>query len=194
MRILVLLLFFLTVYANAFYAFGNVGDGRLQNENQVYRPAGIVNWSLGVGMFDEPQNIIDYKMSFGLSRIGYSYDDGKESVSLYVMDFNLVSWSATYKKFYFEVYGGFSYLLIGTNFSDYMQEKIGDEFINEERFYPKYGYRLGYYVMDNLMVSLTANYNLVKWRFGQEASSWDGENNGFLLMGGIGLSAQYNIF
>jgi len=192
MRILVLCLFLLATYANAFFAFGNLGDNRLQSENNVYRPAGIVNWSLGVGVFDEPQNLIDYKMSFGLTRIGYSFDDGNESVSLYVMDFNLISWSATYKNIYFEIYGGFSYLLFANNFSDYMQEKVGDEFIDQERVYPRYGYRLGYYVMDNLMVSLTANYNIVWWRYGH--GSWNSNNNETLLIGGIGLSVQYNLF
>ena len=191
MRVLILCLFLLTVCANAFYGFGDIGDSRLQSENNVYKPAGIVNWSLGAGLFNNPQNIVDYKMSFGFSRVGYSYNDGDESVSLYVIDFNLVSWSVTYKKVYFEVYGGFSYLLVGTNFSDFMQEKVGEEFFDVERIYPKYGYRLGYYVTDKILVSLRACYNYAMWRY---TGSWKSNDSEILLIGGLGLSVQYNIF
>ena len=130
-------------------------------------------------------------MSFGFSRVGYSYNDGDESVSLYVIDFNLVSWSVTYKKVYFEVYGGFSYLLVGTNFSDFVQEKVGEEFFDVERIYPKYGYRLGYYVTDKILVSLRANYNYAMWRY---TGSWKSNDSEILLIGGLGLSVQYNIF
>jgi hypothetical protein len=193
MRLLVLCLFFVITYANAFFAYGNLGDSRLQSENNVYRPAGIVSYTVGVGVFDEPESIIDYKMSFGFTRSGYSYNDGNESVSLYILDLNLISWSVTVKKVYFEAYCGLSYLLKGTNFSDYMERKVGEEFIDQERIYPKYGYRLGYYVMDNLLVGVTANYNMVHWRYGK-TRSWAGNNNESLFIGGIGLSVLYNIF
>ena len=192
MRILVLCLFLLTAYSNAFYAFGNIGDSRLQSENNVYKPGGIINWSLGVGFFDEPQNVVACKLFLGFSRMSYSYGNAKESVSLYMMDFNLISWSATYKNVYFEVYGGFSFLLMGTNFTSYMHEKVLDSFIDQERVYPKYGYRLGFYVVDKLMVSLTAHYNYVWWRYGD--GSWDGSGQETLLVGGFGLSIQYNLF
>lgn len=190
MRLLVVCLMLSVVYANAFFTYGNFGDNRLQSENNVYKPGGIINYTLGVGVFDESQNIVDYKMSFGFTRAGYSYDDGDESVSFYMLDFNLVSWSVTYMKILFEAYAGFSYLLVGTNFSDFMEKKVGDEFIDHERIYPKYGYRLGYCVTDNLLVSLTANYNYVRWR----GKSWLGNDHATLLIGGFGLSVQYNIF
>jgi len=74
-----------------------------------------------------------------------------------------------------------------------MEEKVGEKFIDQERIYPKYGYRLGYYVMDNLLVSVTANYNVVHWRYGK-TRSWAGNNNESLFIGGFGLSVQYNIF
>lgn len=191
MRVLVFLLLVAAVCANAFFAYGNLGDSRLQCENNVFHPAGIVNYTLGIGVFDEPKNIVDYKMSFGFTRSGYSYDDGNESVSLYILDFNFISWSVSYKNFYFEMYGGLSYLIAGTNFSDYMRTKVGNEVLDPERVYPKYGYRLGYYVKENLLVSLTANYNYVWWRY---RSSWLRNNNELLLVGGIGISVQYNIF
>ena len=193
MRVLILCLFLVATYANAFFAFGNLGDSRLQCKNNVYRPAGIVGYTLGVGVFDEPENMVDYKMSFGLTRAGYSYDDGDESVSLYMLDIHLLSWSVKIHNVYVEAFGGLSYLLTYSNFSDYMEEKVGEKFIDQERLYPKYGFRLGYYVMDNLLVGVTANYNMVHWRYGN-TRSWAGNNNESLFIGGVGLSVLYNIF
>lgn len=186
MRVLILCLFLVVSYANAFFAYGNLGDSRLQSNHHVYRPAGIVNYTLGIGFHDEPENIVDYKMSFGVTRLGYSYNDGDESVSLYMLDFNLLSWSVSYEKFYFEIFAGFSFRIAGTNFSDYMCENDG--FV--ERYSPKYGYRLGYYIKDNLLVAMTANYNYVLWRY--ESRIYN--SNNMLLVGGIGISVQYNIF
>ena len=191
MRILALCLFLFAAYTNAFYAMGNIGDNRLQSGNDVYRPAGIVNYTLGLGVFDEPKNLVDYKMAFGFSRLGYSYDEGAESVSLYVLDFNLISWSITFRKVYFEAYVGFSYLLTGSNLTAPMKDDVyEDGFFDAERLYPKYGYRLGYYVMDNLMVAVTANYNYVWWIF----DGFEPYDHKTWLIGGFGLSVQYNIF
>jgi hypothetical protein len=47
--------------------------------------------------------------------------------------------------------------------------------------------------MDNLLVGVTANYNMVHWRYGK-TRSWNGNNNESLFIGGVGLSILYNIF
>ena len=78
MRILVLLLFLLCVNAHAIFVSLSVNDSRLQTRNWVYKPSGMIGFSVEAGFFNEPENMIDYKLSVGIKRFGYSFDDGND--------------------------------------------------------------------------------------------------------------------
>ena len=83
MRILVLLLFLLCVNAHAIFVSLSVNDSRLQTRNWVYKPSGMIGFSVEAGFFNEPENMIDYKLSVGIKRFGYSFDDGNDVVSFW---------------------------------------------------------------------------------------------------------------
>lgn len=188
MRILILCLFLLVSYANAFYAYGSVSDNRLQSERNVLRFVKKLKWSLGVGVFDEPRNILDYKMSLGFRRVEYSYSDEK-GTSRYVMDFDWMSWSVTYAPVYLEAFCGITYLLPKDNLLDYMDSrKSFEKLIDRVWVYPRYGFKLGFYVADDLMFALTANSSYVWWVYDKHYR----RGNGTLLIDGIGVSVQYN--
>ena len=62
-RIAILVFILCVVHANAIYVSTSLGDSRLQDDNQIYKPGGIFHVSLEAGFFDEPENAFDYKLA-----------------------------------------------------------------------------------------------------------------------------------
>lgn len=187
MRILVLLLFF-CLSAQAAFVSVNIGDSRLQSSHWVSDPSGIVGFSLEAGFFNETSNLIDYKLSFDVKRFGYSYDDGDEAVSFWTIGFKPFTWSVTYKNIMFEAYPSISWIFAWNNVNRAMEEHSFNETFDGRRFCFGYGYRLGYYLNENLFLGLNADYRMVYWNF----HGLHGGDDSWMSMGGWGLSAQWN--
>jgi hypothetical protein len=83
MRLLMLIVFLFFANANALYIALNVNDSRLQSKNWIYKPSGIIGFSIESGFFDEPENLVDYKLSIGIKRFGYSFDNGDGVLSFW---------------------------------------------------------------------------------------------------------------
>ena len=98
-KLVLFVLLALCVNANAFFVGGNIWDSRIQSDNVIREPAGALGFSLETGVFDEPENFIDYKMSIELRRFGYSFDDGEQTVAFWGIGIKPMIWSVTYKKF-----------------------------------------------------------------------------------------------
>ena len=79
-RILTLVLF-VCGFASAAFLDIDIKDSRLQTENSVYKPGGILGFAAEFGVFNEPENMVDYTLAVGVSRFGYSHSDGDVSVS-----------------------------------------------------------------------------------------------------------------
>lgn len=80
-RILTLVLF-VCGFASAAFLDIDIKDSRLQTENSVYKPGGILGFAAEFGVFNEPENMVDYTLAVGVSRFGYSHSDGDVSVTL----------------------------------------------------------------------------------------------------------------
>ena len=113
-RILILVLF-VCGFASAAFLDIDIKDSRLQTENSVYKPGGILGFAAEFGVFNEPENMVDYTLAVGVSRFGYSHSDGDVSVSAWDIYIKPFVWSVTIKRIMFETYVGFGYVFSKNN-------------------------------------------------------------------------------
>ena len=157
-RILILVLFVCGFASAAFFDI-DIKDSRLQTENYVYKPSGILGFAAEFGVFNEPENTVDYTLAVGISRFGYSHSDGDVSISAWDIYIKPLVWSVTVKRIMFEVNTGFGYVFSKNNFNPALVEDMEEgSFLQQTNF--KYGYRLGYRITDQLQVSMIANYQV----------------------------------
>ncbi|MDY6331620.1 MAG: hypothetical protein SPL52_08950 [Fibrobacter sp.] len=185
-RILILVLFICGFVSAAFLDI-DLKDSRLQTENYVYRPGGILGFAAEFGVFNEPKNMVDYTLAVGVSRFGYSHSDGDVSVSAWDFYVKPLVWSVTIKQIMFETYVGFGYVFSKNNFNPALVEDMENGPIQQQANF-KYGYRLGYRITDQLQVSLVANYQVLicDWHANPGADDT-------MYTGGWGLNFQWNI-
>ena len=185
-RILILILF-VCGFANAAFLDIDFKDSRLQTENYVYKPGGILGFAAEFGVFNEPENMVDYTLAVGISRFGYSHSDGDVSVSAWDIYIKPFVWSVTIKQIMFEISTGFGYIFSKNNFSPELAEDMEDGSILQQANF-KYGYRLGYRITDQVQVSVVANYQVL-------ICDWHANPGGDDTMrtGGWGLNFQWNI-
>jgi hypothetical protein len=186
MRILAFCLIFFFANAEAYFASASIQDSRIQKKaNHFYKPGGICGFSLEGGFFNEPQNIVDYKLSFELKRFGYSYSDGDESVSLWSVGIKPLTWSITYFNVMLEMYGSLAYVFTASNVDEDMEKDYLYHPLKASSYVYGYGYRLGYNINKHILVALKMDY---QWVPNLEIDKYDG---GFI--GGWGLSVQWNL-
>ena len=191
-KLILFVLLALCVNANAFFVGGNIWDSRIHSDNVIREPAGALGFSLETGVFDEPENFIDYKMSIELRRFGYSFDDGEQTVAFWGIGIKPMIWSVTYKKFVADAY--FSYFFIFNH--DKLNEKTEEK---KESFAHdlagSYGFRLGYKLTDKLTLSVMGDFVQMDWRY-RDTYNYDLIDDGIAtyMIGGFGLSVLYNIF
>lgn len=185
-RILILILF-VCGFANAAFLDIDFKDSRLQTENYVYKPGGILGFAAEFGVFNEPENMVDYTLAVGISRFGYSHSDGDVSVSAWDIYIKPFVWSVTIKQIMFEINTGFGYIFSKNNFSPELAEDMEDGSILQQANF-KYGYRLGYRITDQLQVSVVANYQVL-------ICDWHANPGGddTMITGGWGINFQWNI-
>jgi len=185
-RILILVLFICGFVSAAFLDI-DLKDSRLQTENYVYRPGGILGFAAEFGVFNEPKNMVDYTLAVGVSRFGYSHSDGDVNVSAWDFYVKPLVWSVTIKQIMFETYVGFGYVFSKNNFNPALVEDMENGPIQQQANF-KYGYRLGYRITDQLQVSLVANYQVLicDWHANPGADDT-------MYTGGWGLNFQWNI-
>ena len=185
-RILILVLFICGFVSAAFLDI-DLKDSRLQTENYVYRPGGILGFAAEFGVFNEPKNMVDYTLAVGVSRFGYSHSDGDVSVSAWDFYVKPLVWSVTIKQIMFETYVGFGYVFSKNNFNPALVEDMENGPIQQQANF-KYGYRLGYRITDQLQVSMVANYQVL-------ICNWHANPGGddTMYTGGWGLNFQWNI-
>ena len=152
-RILTLVLF-VCGFASAAFLDIDIKDSRLQTENSVYKPGGILGFAAEFGVFNEPENMVDYTLAVGVSRFGYSHSDGDVSVSAWDIYIKPLVWSVTIKRIMFEVNTGFGYIFSKNNFNPALVEDMEEEGFSLQQTNFKYGYRLGYRITDQLQVSM----------------------------------------
>lgn len=185
-RILILILL-ACCFCSAAFLNVDVKDSRLQVNNDVYKPGGILGFAAEFGVFNEPENMIDYTLAIGVSRFGYSHSDGDVSVSAWDIYFKPMVWSITVKQVMFEINGGFGYVVSTNNFDPALVEDMEDGAINQH-LNIKYGYRLGYRITDQIQVSLVANYQILVCDWHARPGRVD-----TMVTGGWGLNFQWNI-
>lgn len=190
MRLLMLIVFLFFANANALYVALNVNDSRLQSKNWIYKPSGIIGFSIESGFFDEPENLVDYKLSIGIKRFGYSFDNGDGVLSFWGVDLKPCTWSITYKKVMLEAYPSISWHFAQQNLRKRMYEHGFKKKIDQKRFAPGYGYRLGYHINEHILVALYADYKIMSWDY-QDFSGVDSGLHPDYYMGGLGLSLQW---
>ena len=185
-RILILVLFICGFVSAAFLDI-DLKDSRLQTENYVFRPGGILGFAAEFGVFNEPKNMVDYTLAVEVSRFGYSHSDGDVSVSAWDFYVKPLVWSVTIKQIMFETYVGFGYVFSKNNFNPALVEDMENGPIQQQANF-KYGYRLGYRITDQLQVSLVANYQVLicDWHANPGADDT-------MYTGGWGLNFQWNI-
>lgn len=186
-RILTLVLF-VCGFASAAFLDIDIKDSRLQTENSVYKPGGILGFAAEFGVFNEPENMVDYTLAVGVSRFGYSHSDGDVSVSAWDIYIKPLVWSVTIKRIMFEVSTGFGYIFSKNNFNPALVEDMEEEGFSLQQTNFKYGYRLGYRITDQLQVSMVANYQVL-------ICNWHANPGGddTMITGGWGLNFQWNI-
>ena len=62
--------------------------------------------------------------------------------------------------------------------------------IDQKRFAPGYGYRLGYHINEHILVALYADYKIMSWDY-LDFSGVDSGLHPDYYMGGLGLSLQW---
>lgn len=176
---------------------GRIGDSRLQTENSIYEPGGIVGLGLEFGVFDEVENMLDYTLSIGISRTGYSHSDGEVSVSFWYYYLKPFAWSFTFKNFMLGWDMGFGLIFSTSNVNKRLEDEIFDPVNNgfadgfiRPRAILINDFKLGYRINEQFAVSLVYNYVEV-------AKSWyiEGCSNSHkeLRMGGVGVNFLWNI-
>lgn len=181
--------------ANAIFVDATLQDNRICENNNIYKPGGIVGFAIGGGFFDEPQNIVDYTFGIAIRRAGYSHSDGNVSVSLWELEFRPLIYSVSYRNFELEFSFGLGYIFVANNISDEMQKHLDAEdargnhsFITDfiESSSVNFGFRFGYRINEQFTVSLVANYQ-------DPTSGWRHEegHSGHLTVGGLGINFRW---
>jgi hypothetical protein len=147
--------------------------------------------SIEAGFFNEPENMVDYKLSVGIKRFGYSFDDGNDVVSFWGLDLKPCTWSITYRNIMFELYPSISWHFAQRNLNNRMEEHGFSSVIDAKRFAFGYGYRLGYNITKHLLIALYADYKFMNWDYKNTEGVVDDLYPNY-IMGGWGLSAQWN--
>lgn len=163
-------------------------DSRIQKENVIYKPGGILGFAAEFGAFNEMDNMVDYTLAVGISRFGYSHSDGDEIVSAWDIYIKPLIWSITVKRIMLEISFGFGYILSTNNFDPELEEDMNEGPIYENANV-KYGYRLGYRVTDQIQISLVANYQNIVCGWHPRPIAPPGP----IFTGGWGLNFQWNI-
>ena len=189
-RIILAFLLFCVVQANAIYISTSVGDSRIQTNNKIYKPGGIIHWAFEIGFFNEPGDSSDYKLAIGIDRFGYSHSDGEKSVSLWEVYLKPFVFSVTKHSVMFEIAFYVGELLYASGITDnddqlLLQCQYGNQFA------VGYEYRLGYNINERFLLGLTANYHYIPYGFHHNEHPHVNEDN--FLMGGWGLNFQYNL-
>lgn len=193
-RVLILILFVCGLSSAAFLDV-EFKDSRLQTDNEVFEPGGILGFGIEFGTFNEPKQMVDYTLAVGISRFGYSHSNGRMSVSVWDFYIKPLVWSITVRKFVFEMNFGIGFILSMNNFNREMEDVIKKGYDREiffeyvvHRGIVKYGYRLGYRITEQMQVSLVANYQYL-W------CGWYGSSSvrNRVFTGGWGLNFQWNI-
>lgn len=189
MRIVLIVIALCVINANAFFVGGRIGESRLQSENVIYKPAGIVALSIESGIFDESENSIDYSMSFELKRFGYSYNDGDDNVAFWSVGLKPGIWTFSFWQMYVQGYLSLAFIVAHDEFESAMEEHYFDGF-NSHRLFWGSGLAIGYRVQEKLSVGLSYDINTLfihdsrrKYRYVINYS-----------IAGIGFSVQYNLF
>lgn len=180
MRILVIVLFILCVNAHAVFVASSIGCNFIQEDVPILDPAGIISWSAEVGFGNEPQNFVDYKFSFEIKRTGYSWEGGKESVSLYLFSIKPITWSVTYKRIMLEIFASISQPFYSSNMDEQRGERYRKGFFGNDGVLG-YGSRLGYNLNEHLLLALKFDSSLIQY-----------EDVDCFWVGGWGFSAQWN--
>jgi hypothetical protein len=193
-RVLILILF-VCGFSSAAFLDVEFKDSRLQTDNEVFEPGGILGFGIEFGTFNEPKQMVDYTLAVGISRFGYSHSNGRMSVSVWDFYIKPLVWSITVRKFVFEMNFGIGFILSMNNFNREMEDVIKKGYDRESFFeyvvhrgIVKYGYRLGYRITEQMQVSLVANYQYL-W------CGWYGSSSvrNRVFTGGWGLNFQWNI-
>ncbi|WP_295067226.1 hypothetical protein [uncultured Fibrobacter sp.] len=193
-RVLILILLVCGLSSAAFLDV-EFKDSRLQTDNEVCEPGGILGFGIEFGAFNEPKQMVDYTLAIGISRFGYSHSNGDMSVSVWDFYIKPLVWSITVRQFVFEINFGFGFILSMNNFNREMEDVVKNGYDNwgflqylGHRSNFRYGYRLGYRITEQMQVSLVANYQYI-W-CGWYGSSSVGRH---MFTGGWGLNFQWNI-
>ncbi|MCF0225708.1 MAG: hypothetical protein HUK20_15690 [Fibrobacter sp.] len=189
MRKILIIALFIVVNANAFFAGASIGDSRLQSKTLVYKPAGVVAFSLDVGVFDEPENYIDYSLALNIRRFGYSYFDGDKSISFWSIGLKPMIWNFSYKHFFVQTFLSINYIISHDYLGEYIEEKYFTGF-KSQQFHLGFGVALGYRF--NKKIWLGISYEEQTMYF-HDSDLNHGDEYGY-GMGGINLAVQYNIF
>lgn len=187
-RIIPVVLLFFVVQANAIYISTSVGDSRLQSNNKIYKPGGIIHWAFEIGFFNEPENESDYKLSFGIDRFGYSHSDGKVSVSFQEAYFKPAVFSTTTHNIMFEFAPYAGWLMAANNLTEYCDSLFFVVSNIGYRITLGYEYRLGYQINKAFLAGITANYHWLPYGIPHNKRRKEHP-----LMGGWGLNFQYNL-
>ena len=193
-RILTLVLF-VCGFASAAFLDIDIKDSRLQTENSVYKPGGILGFAAEFGVFNEPENMVDYTLAVGISRFGYSHSDGDVSVSFWEFYFKPITISFTKHNIMFEVAPFTGVIITANNLDDYNDTLLfhrpepyrADIYIY--RLTVGYENRLGYQINKMFFIGLTTNYRFLA--YGIHRRRYHKEERPF--MGGWGLNFQYNL-
>ena len=183
--------------ANAAYLNATLQDSRIQESNHIYKPGGIVGFALEGGFFNESENIVDYTLGIGIRRFGYSHSNGDKSVSLWEIEFKPLTWSVTYWNVMLEFYLGIGYIFAESNVNEEMEKRFegtddrgshGTIENIKETIAINYGYRLGYRITEQFMVSLVADYQKPGpgWHYAHDPT-------GHFFVGGLGVNFQWNM-
>lgn len=188
MRRFLAIVLFLVVHSNAFFVAGGIGDSRMQVKNQIYKPAGIVGFSLETGVFDEPQRISDFAMSLELRRFGYSHHDGEQSVAFWSLGAKPFLWTLRIWRIYLRSYFSIMYVFASDNLEDV--ENINNDSIHGAPFVSfAMGAGLGYKLDEKWQVGLFYDIRYTGLREKETFQSAD-----TYIFGGFGFSVQYHIF
>lgn len=189
MRFVLIVVALCVINANAFFVGGRIGESRLQSENVIYKPAGIVALSLESGFFDEIDNSVDYSMSFELKRFGYAYNDGDNSVAFWSVGLKPMIWTFSFWQMYVQGYLSLAFIAVHDEFESAMEEHYFDGF-DSHRFFWGSGLAIGYRIQEKLSVALSYDINTLFIL--ESRSKYRYETN--YSIAGIGLSVQYSIF
>ena len=191
-RIILAFLLFCVAQANAIYISTSIGDSRIQSENKIYKPGGIIHCAFEAGIFNESDDIVDFKFAIGIDRFGYSHSNGDKSVSLWEVYLKPVIFSITKNNVMFEIAPYLGRLLGASGLTDNdNQLLLHTSYDDGEPITMGYEYRLGYNINERFLLGLTANYHYVAYGFHHNEHPYVRDDN--FLMGGWGLNFQYNL-